>query len=136
MGVAELREDVIEAARELEARGKLESVVLSGVGVYSTATAVGVFANSATPMLLEEALRQLNDQYARAHAAEGRDAKYAEEDERKAAARAPLTDEEQAAIDADNERVRELAEAENSTERRLERIEGLLGRIAVAMEKR
>lgn len=57
-------------------------------------------------------------------------------DEQRQRQEAPLTDEEQAAIDADLERAREVAERQNSTESRLGRIEAILERIAVGLEKR
>lgn len=133
MGEAELRMDVIDTAAELARRGKLSSVFTSGQ-VYSTEVAIGRFANSATKLQLEDVRAQLYEMATKADLDDQREARYAEEDARRA--NHVQSDEEREEAEAGLERARQVAEEMSSTESRLGRIESLLERIAGALERR
>jgi hypothetical protein len=121
--------------RELNDEGRFHPVVVLGEVLATYYQAIR-FLRTAGPAGIDELQRQMNLLEDEALTHERREADERERDANEAAAHAPLTDDEMAIVNAQNEERRARAEQQNTVEARLGRIESVLERIAVAVEKR
>lgn len=133
---AGLRHTIEQQARSLADQGiSFDHVVESGQSLAGLYRLIG-FVGAATEAQLVSIKQQLDAAAERGGAAERLATRMHELDVATYRRESPLTDNEQAEVDASNERARVLVEQANTTEARLGRVEAVLIEIRDALVKR